>query len=179
MKGPGLRIDLDVRRVWKCAKCGRIARTSGQVTAQRCGCTEAVQWMHLEPAVKKEPFRAPFREHLPEEWEMEAAADHSLVASASGDGQSSVDSQPAAISISESAAVSESAERPPQTLEPPPVSEPAPAETSDVPAAESVIAESVVVTEAATQVSAAEPTAPPVDTFGAGVEEPPRNPAET
>ena len=67
MKGPGLRIDLDVRRVWRCAKCGRTTRTAGQVTAQRCGCGDDSQWMRLEPPVKREPWRAPPREPLPEE----------------------------------------------------------------------------------------------------------------
>jgi hypothetical protein len=30
--------------------------------------------MQLEPAVKKEPFRAPLQEHLPESWEVPESA---------------------------------------------------------------------------------------------------------
>jgi hypothetical protein len=38
MKGPGLRIDIDVRRVWRCPVCGTMRRTPGDVTTLRCGC---------------------------------------------------------------------------------------------------------------------------------------------
>ena len=38
MKGPGLRIDLDVRRVWRCPACGRELRLGGGVTAVLCDC---------------------------------------------------------------------------------------------------------------------------------------------
>jgi hypothetical protein len=64
VKGPGLRIGLDVRRVWRCAKCGRTVRTAVQVVAQRCGCSEAGNWMVLQPPVKREPFCPPVREPL-------------------------------------------------------------------------------------------------------------------
>lgn len=61
MKGPGFRIDLDVRRVWRCPRCGRLARTAGGITAQRCHCAEDGTWMQLQPPVKREPFRPPPR----------------------------------------------------------------------------------------------------------------------
>ncbi len=38
MKGPGLRIDIDVRRVWRCPACATMRRTSGEVTTLRCSC---------------------------------------------------------------------------------------------------------------------------------------------
>jgi hypothetical protein len=38
MKGPGLRIDIDVRRAWKCPTCGRVLRLGLEVTAPRCFC---------------------------------------------------------------------------------------------------------------------------------------------
>lgn len=38
MKGPGLQIDLDVRRAWKCPTCGRVLRLGLEVTAPRCFC---------------------------------------------------------------------------------------------------------------------------------------------
>lgn len=60
MKGPGLRANLDVRRVWRCPRCGRVARTPGAVTAVRCGCADET-WMQLQPPVKREPFRPPPR----------------------------------------------------------------------------------------------------------------------
>ena len=156
MKGPGLRIDLDVRRVWRCSKCGRIVRTLGQVTAQRCGCTEAAQWMQLQPAVKKEPFRAPAREHLLEEWEVAELA----VAPA---GQPEVAEAPAALE--------QPGESPPQTLGQP-ASDPAPAAMAENPAAESGL-----VDESATKdpAPAPDPAIPPPDAFGTGVEDTSRN----
>jgi hypothetical protein len=60
VKGPGLRANLDVRRVWRCPRCGRVARTPGAVTAVRCGCGDET-WMQLQPPVKREPFRPPPR----------------------------------------------------------------------------------------------------------------------
>lgn len=38
MKGPGLRIDVDVRRAWRCPVCGQSARLAMDVTAPRCPC---------------------------------------------------------------------------------------------------------------------------------------------
>lgn len=48
MKGPGFRLGLDVRRVWKCPACDRVRRTAGDVTGLRCHrskCNHA--WMRL------------------------------------------------------------------------------------------------------------------------------------
>lgn len=48
VKGPGFRLGLDVRRVWKCPACDRVRRTPGDVTAVRCHrskCNHA--WMRL------------------------------------------------------------------------------------------------------------------------------------
>jgi hypothetical protein len=66
----------------------------------------------------------------------------------------------------------------------PPGSEPAPAVMAqslaeEVVIAEIVIAESVIVIESAAEVLAPDPAVPPPDAFGAGVEDPPQNPAET
>ncbi|HEX6985251.1 MAG TPA: hypothetical protein VF170_07735 [Planctomycetaceae bacterium] len=38
MKGPGFRLDLDVRRVWECPACGRRLKTSGDVVRVDCDC---------------------------------------------------------------------------------------------------------------------------------------------
>ncbi len=38
MKGPGLRIDVDVRRAWLCPVCGQGQRLTMEITAPRCLC---------------------------------------------------------------------------------------------------------------------------------------------
>lgn len=38
MKGPGLRIDVDVRRAWRCPVCGQGQRLAMDITAPRCPC---------------------------------------------------------------------------------------------------------------------------------------------
>ena len=38
MKGPGLRIDVDVRRAWLCPACGQGQRLTMDITAPRCSC---------------------------------------------------------------------------------------------------------------------------------------------
>lgn len=47
MKGPGVRLDLDVRRVWECPQCGRISKSDGSRVARRCACTDEGVWMRL------------------------------------------------------------------------------------------------------------------------------------
>lgn len=38
MKGPGLRIDIDVRRGWRCPVCGQSQRLTMDIIAPRCLC---------------------------------------------------------------------------------------------------------------------------------------------
>jgi hypothetical protein len=38
MKGPGFRVDLDVRRLWECPACGRRLKMPGDVTNMSCDC---------------------------------------------------------------------------------------------------------------------------------------------
>jgi hypothetical protein len=38
MKGPGLRLDLDVRRRWECPVCGQCLPLSGHITQAECFC---------------------------------------------------------------------------------------------------------------------------------------------
>src|SRR6478736_3191295 len=38
MKGPGFRIDLDVRRLWECSACGRRLKMPGDVAQLTCDC---------------------------------------------------------------------------------------------------------------------------------------------
>jgi hypothetical protein len=47
MKGPGLRVHLDVRRLWQCPSCGAERRAAASVTALRCGCTPDRPCMRL------------------------------------------------------------------------------------------------------------------------------------
>lgn len=47
MKGPGVRIDLDVRRSWRCPKCGRVAKFLGDVVSLRCNCSSEQVLMQL------------------------------------------------------------------------------------------------------------------------------------
>ena len=39
MKGPGLRIEIDVRREWRCPTCGQNQRWPTDITAPRCYCS--------------------------------------------------------------------------------------------------------------------------------------------
>ena len=47
MKGPGIRLDLEVRREWECPHCGKRRRATGDVVALRCGCTRDKESMKL------------------------------------------------------------------------------------------------------------------------------------
>jgi hypothetical protein len=53
MKGPGIKLDLDVRRVWRCPKCAREFRLAGEVVARRCGCAEEGVSMQLVSEPKR------------------------------------------------------------------------------------------------------------------------------
>lgn len=46
MRGPGVRLDLAVRRVWRCPACQRERRLAGDHTAVRCSCAAGV-WMQI------------------------------------------------------------------------------------------------------------------------------------
>lgn len=43
MRGPGIRLDLDVRRVWRCPQCGKQRRVGGEVTTVTCTCGKPMQ----------------------------------------------------------------------------------------------------------------------------------------
>lgn len=58
MKGPGLRLDLDVRRMWRCPRCGRERRADASVTALTCGCAPdhpRMQLVEIQRRVRPEP----------------------------------------------------------------------------------------------------------------------------
>lgn len=47
MKGPGLRVELDVRRIWECPACGRCDRFLGDVVSAQCSCRDGGVNMRL------------------------------------------------------------------------------------------------------------------------------------
>jgi len=54
MKGPGFRLDLDVRRVWECPACGKRLRMAGEVTQLACDCRgEASPAMRLVERLRR------------------------------------------------------------------------------------------------------------------------------
>jgi hypothetical protein len=55
MKGPGMRLDLDVRRVWRCPACGRESRAEGQVVGRVCNCTKEGVAMRLVELPRPKP----------------------------------------------------------------------------------------------------------------------------
>ena len=52
MKGPGVRTESDVRRVWRCPSCGQTQRESLELTFVRCGCVRAGMPMKLVEELK-------------------------------------------------------------------------------------------------------------------------------
>jgi hypothetical protein len=67
MKGPGVRVDQDVRRFWRCPLCGKVTRTAGRVTTVVCLCTGEPRWMQLEPTPRRPRYVPPPRELEPVE----------------------------------------------------------------------------------------------------------------
>ena len=70
MKGPGMRLELDVRRVWRCPTCGRESPFRGGRSAKLCGCTKEGVAMRLVELPRPKPTvgtRSRIdREHIPE-----------------------------------------------------------------------------------------------------------------
>ncbi len=60
MKGPGMRLDLDVRRLWRCPSCGAERRTSGDRTVLRCAaCSDHPLMALIEGARPVRPAAQP------------------------------------------------------------------------------------------------------------------------
>ena len=55
MKGPGLRNDLEIRRLWRCPQCQREILRLGDVVAESCSCTTPPCRMQLIPRPKPAP----------------------------------------------------------------------------------------------------------------------------
>ena len=68
MKGPGNRVDLDVRRLWRCPRCGREQKAGGQVVSVTCHCAGAERvFMVLQPPAPKIKYVPAPREFEPVE----------------------------------------------------------------------------------------------------------------
>lgn len=59
MKGPGLKLDLDVRRLWKCPQTGQTIRLSGNVVAKPVEVDGKTVFMQLVEE-KRSQYRDPF-----------------------------------------------------------------------------------------------------------------------
>ena len=46
MRGPNYKRTGDVRRTWRCPKCGTERKFSGEITTIQCGC-QAAEWMQI------------------------------------------------------------------------------------------------------------------------------------
>jgi hypothetical protein len=55
MKGPGMRLELDVRRVWRCPACGRETRSDVKEVARVCSCTKEGVAMRLVELPRPKP----------------------------------------------------------------------------------------------------------------------------
>ncbi|REJ70937.1 MAG: hypothetical protein DWQ34_23735 [Planctomycetota bacterium] len=47
MRGPGMRLDYDMRRTWRCPACGSERKAGGRVTSLPCRCSGDEVWMKL------------------------------------------------------------------------------------------------------------------------------------
>ena len=54
MRGPGLRTLCDIRRTWKCPRCGYVRRASAAETSVRCHCTAEEPFMRLVESQRPE-----------------------------------------------------------------------------------------------------------------------------
>jgi hypothetical protein len=61
MKGPGLRLLIDVRRAWKCPRCGYEERVGAEVTTVACPCCPGVNMKLIE---EKRSFAEEFQKLL-------------------------------------------------------------------------------------------------------------------
>jgi len=65
MKGPGLKLDLDVRRLWKCPQTGQTIRLSGDVVAKSMevnGETVFMQLVEEQRKLHEDPYHFNFAE---------------------------------------------------------------------------------------------------------------------
>jgi len=73
MRGAGLRLDIDVRRVWHCAACGAERRVGAQVTTVRCQCAGRPAMKLVEGMRRERPLKelgSPYLEFIFEPGEL-------------------------------------------------------------------------------------------------------------
>lgn len=58
MKGPGLRLKGDVRRIWRCPVCGIELPAAGRVASLRCECEKPHPFMQLVEPRRRAPHQA-------------------------------------------------------------------------------------------------------------------------
>lgn len=91
MKGPGLKLDLDVRRLWKCPKTGQAIRLSGNVVSKSTevnGETVFMQLIEEQRKLHEDPYHFDFTETAESDQsssERAAAAARSLEAEEPGE----------------------------------------------------------------------------------------------
>ncbi|QDT29249.1 hypothetical protein [Gimesia panareensis] len=91
MKGPGLKLDLDVRRLWKCPKTGQTIRLSGNVVSKSTevnGETVFMQLIEEQRKLHEDPYHFDFTETAESDQsssERAAAAARSLEAEEPGE----------------------------------------------------------------------------------------------
>lgn len=60
MRGPGMRLKLDVRRMWQCPRCGAQRKLPAHVTTVRCQCVSEPTFMKIvEPQRLARPVPKP------------------------------------------------------------------------------------------------------------------------
>lgn len=64
MRGAGLRLDNDVRRVWQCAVCGAERKVGAQVTTVRCQCAGRPAMKLIEAMRRERPLKEPTSPYL-------------------------------------------------------------------------------------------------------------------
>jgi hypothetical protein len=70
MRGPGIRLDLDVRRRWRCPACGAERKTHGDVTSVACQCSpDAPLMLYVEAARPRRPEPKPYDPYFDADWE--------------------------------------------------------------------------------------------------------------
>lgn len=68
MRGPMVRLNLDVRRLWRCPQCGYERRLPADQTAVHCHCSDSKPFMQL---VEERRAARPVPEILPPYFEYE------------------------------------------------------------------------------------------------------------
>jgi hypothetical protein len=81
MRGPGMRLGLDVRRLWQCPQCGAQRKLPADVTSVRCSACSAAPFMQIvEPPRRPRLAPKPLNPFLtidldtPEEGEQQSTA---------------------------------------------------------------------------------------------------------